>query len=140
MKTFESADYGTPIEELPGVVGYSWDGNFYPGPKLKILADFDWLAYNELREEIDEPRRLVLAGLAQPTECEIKPYTDLAYILDQIPSLEVMSDSGPADGMAAGSGYIFFLKGAATFEQLQSEITSLRHALDTDLLELLTSH
>ena len=136
MKIFEGADYGTPIEELPGVVGYTWDGEFYPRPQLQILADFDWLAYDELIEEIVQPRRLVLEGLAQPTECEIEPYDDLAYLLDQVPSLEVMKDPGPKDGMAAGSGYIFFLKDGATFEQLKAEMTSLRHALDSDLLEL----
>ena len=32
MKTYESDDYETAIEEVPGVVGYTWDGEFFPPP------------------------------------------------------------------------------------------------------------
>jgi hypothetical protein len=137
MEYLDPTDQGTPIEEYPGFVGYTWDGEFYPGDELKVLKDFDWRTYHELLEEYDQPRRLILRSLPQPIECEIQPYADLAYLLDQVPSVRVMRDDGPPDaGPASGSGYVFFIADGVSVQQLGQEIASLRHALDADLREL----
>jgi hypothetical protein len=137
MELFEPIDDDTPIEEYPGFVGSTWDGRFYPAPELKVLESFDWLAYQELLEDYGRPRRLVLRGLPQPIECEIEPDDDLAYLLDQIPSLQVKVDKGPPDGgPASGSGYNFNIADEVSYEQFAREMASLRDALDTDLREL----
>ena len=40
MKVYTSDDYETPIGELPGIVGYTWDGEFFPQPALASLEGF----------------------------------------------------------------------------------------------------
>jgi hypothetical protein len=56
MKILESDDYETPVEEFPGYVGHTWDGEFFPGPELEALSSFDWDAYRELIDETNRPR------------------------------------------------------------------------------------
>ena len=38
MEYLDPTDQETPIEEYPGFVGYTWDGEFYPGDELKVLS------------------------------------------------------------------------------------------------------
>ena len=77
------------------MIGYTWDGVFYPGKELKPLQEFDWPSYRELMEESNQPRRLKLQLPAMPIECDIEPYQDLAFLLDQIPSVQVKINNGP---------------------------------------------
>ena len=78
MKTYESDDYETPIEELPGVVGYTWDGQFFPRPELASLKGFDWGRYWELIDETNRPRRLALGLTGGIIEVSIEAYDDIA--------------------------------------------------------------
>jgi hypothetical protein len=137
MKTYESDDYETAIEGLPGVVGYTWDGEFFPQPELASLEGFDWGKYWELIEATNQPRQLALGLTRGIVEVSINAYDDIAYLLDQCPSVDVFRDNGPPDaGPASGAGFIFFIADGATIEQLKQDMSVLRAALDTDLLKL----
>jgi hypothetical protein len=137
MKIYTSDDYETPLEERPGVVGYTWDGEFFPHRALASLKGFDWGTYRELIDETGRPRQITLSLIGGITEVSIDPYDDIAYLLDQCPSVNVFRDNGPPDaGPASGSGFIFFVADGATIEQLEHEMRVLRTALDEDFLKL----
>jgi hypothetical protein len=136
MKSLDPDERETPIEEYPGFVGLTWDGEFFPGPEMKALKGFPWRAYWELIDECDQTRVLVV-NLALPIELKIaRKHSELAHLLDQMPSIEVRSDSNPDGGPASGSGFVFFLADGVSTEQLVREITLLRGALDKDLQQL----
>ncbi len=133
MELFDSDDRETAIEEYPGFLGYTWDGDFFLGPELKILEEFDWQGYWELYEEDETPREINIPGLSRSAVCTISAYSDLANLLDQLKSIKVMRDPGPIDGgPASGSGYIFFVADDCNVEQVRLEIVALREALDAD--------
>ena len=48
------------LRNTPGYLGHSWDYDFYPGPHLKRLDEFDWHGYFNLLKEQDHERRLLL--------------------------------------------------------------------------------
>ena len=105
METLVSDDYETPVEEFPGYVGHTWDGEFFPGPELEALSSFDWDAYRELIDETNRPRQLGMALAGGTLEVSINAYDGIASLLDQCPSVEVWLDAGPPDaGPASGSG------------------------------------
>src|SRR4051794_41051408 len=44
-------------------------------------------------------------------EMTFEAYNDIAYLLDQLPAVDVFSDDGPPNkGPAAGSGFVFVLR------------------------------
>jgi hypothetical protein len=138
MEDLDNTDQETPIEEYPGFVGYTWDGEFRPGPELKVLGDFDWSTYWELADNYENPRRIVLSYTPKDIECTVGAYEDIAHLLDQIPSLTVMYDNGPADaGPASGTGYVFFIADETSVETLVADMSRLRAGLDADFQELL---
>jgi len=140
LELFETDDYETPIEEYPGFLGYTWDGQFFPGPELKTMEEFDWQGYWELFDDDETPREINILGLSQPAICTISAYSDLAYLFDQMKSIKVMRDEGPVDcGPASGSGYVFFIADDFNVEQLRREITALREALEADKASLSTT-
>jgi hypothetical protein len=137
MEELDLIDEDTSIEEYPGYCGMTWDGELYLGPELKILEDFDWSSYWDLVSEHGEPRRISLLGLPYAVKCEFEAYSDLAVLLDQIPSIQVKYDNGPKDaGPASGEGYVFFIADGVSMERLTAEVSALKAALDKDLQSL----
>jgi hypothetical protein len=47
MELFEPLDDYTPIEQYPGFIGYTWDGEFHLGPELEVLEGFDWVSIRQ---------------------------------------------------------------------------------------------
>src|SRR4051794_28294038 len=108
MKLFDNEDYETPIEYYPGFIGYTWDGEFFPGEALTALSSFDWNGYSELVEEAGGSRQITVHLPRGPLTIKFEAYDDIAYMLDQFPSVKVYRDNGPPDaGPASGAGYIF---------------------------------
>jgi hypothetical protein len=136
MKDWESDDYDTQLEDTPGYLGMSWDGEFFPGPELKPLAGFDWSTYCELAQYADAARSLTVELRSGPVTVEFGSSDNVAYLLDVLPSLCVYRDLGPSDGFAAGSGYIFLLGEGATLKDLEADLGALIAALEEDLAEL----
>jgi hypothetical protein len=133
MKTF-TADEETPIEEYPGFLGMSWDGIFYPGPKLEVLKDFEW---NELWELVDEngDQELVVSFTEGPQSIKLEAWGREEKLLDQVPGIDVFFDAGPPDaGPASGSGYIYISELAAP--DLSQRLGALVDALNAHLITL----
>jgi hypothetical protein len=134
MEIFHPWDDDKPVEEYPGYLGCTWDGELYPGPKLKILQTFNWAHYLNLINELEVARCLSLSELLYSVECTIEPGSDLAFLLDQLPSIEVKYDDGPSNSNpASGSGFFFFLADGVSLQCLDTELLALKHALDLDL-------
>ncbi len=138
MDTHPHDDYETPIEELPGILGYSWDGEFSPlCDALKNLKLIDFLEYSELTEEHGKARKFFVEFHNGRKEIEVEAYSDIALILDQVPSIDVQNDFGPPDaGPASGSGYLFFLKEDFSMKDVAHDVFKLRDALIRDITEL----
>ena len=137
MEIWDNDDYETAIEEYPGYLGLTWDGEFSLGPEMSSLSNFDWGTYWELVEESDGPRQLHVDLRPGSIEIKFEAYDDLAVILDFLPSLTVYRDNGPPDaGPASGTGYIFFLADNANLDDLVESVTALAKALENDLSEL----
>jgi hypothetical protein len=138
MQEFPFVNREQPIEEYPGYIGMTWDGEFYPGPELKDLNRFDWQSYFEL---VDDKQRKLSVGLASGmVEIIFEPYDDMAVFMDQLPTVTVYFDPGPPDGgPASGDGYVFFLADGATRAMLQADIDALLTALRLDHASLKNS-
>jgi hypothetical protein len=134
MKTLDSGDYETPVEEYAGILGYTWDGELTViDPALSPLEQFDFDAYSELIEgDGSYTLQVELDGSSRPIIVE--PYSDIACLLEQIESLDVSFDSGPADGgPASGAGYLFFLEDGYSCEAVEKHVNALVTALRNDM-------
>ena len=136
MEIWDNDDYETAIEEYPGYLGSTWDGELAPGPHLAGIGEFDWLTYMELVE--GEGSHVIHVELTSGSlDIEFEAYDDLAFILDYLPSINVLRDTGnPDGGPASGSGYVFFLADGATIKGLEAEISALIDVLKTDFAVL----
>jgi len=134
MREFDGGDRQTAIEEYPDVVGYTWDGDLFVIDKpLEILVGFDFRAYVECIEHLDVHRvPVTLSG--KPVVLEVDPSADIAYLLEQVVSLDVFFDPGPADGgPASGAGFIFFLKEGFSYELAADHMAAVVAALRLDM-------
>jgi hypothetical protein len=132
MKKDESGDYETPVEEWPGYIGMSWDGQLSLEPELQKLDEFDWDAYRDLAPTEERELSVHLRTGARRIKWDIN--SDIALLLDELPSIDVTMDSGPEDaGPASGSGYIFCLANNTSPEDLDSDVSALLAALNADL-------
>lgn len=137
MKKIDLENCALPFDEYPEFIGLTWDGEFYLGPKLKPLEDFQWPTYWELVDQLDEPHTITLPTQPDALACKIEAYSDLAFLLDQLPTIQVSYDSGPPDaGPASGVGYVFFKADDVTTECLNMEVLALKAALVMDLQTL----
>ena len=135
MEDDESEDWETPFDEWPGYIGQSWDGQLVLGPELRKLEEFDWDAYRELAPSEERELSVHFRNGSKCIKWDV--YSDLALLLDELPSVDVTSDSGPADaGPASGSGYIFCLANNKNREDLDADVTALLAALNADLRTL----
>lgn len=136
MRKFECDDYETPIELYPGYIGCTWDGQFTAGTELQALTDFDWRNFNDLLDEIGSLKvRVPLRGEA--LFIDVEAYDDIAFILDQMPTIDVWQDNGPPDaGPASGAGYVFTISDSTTLDELHESVAALRRALGEALTNL----
>ena len=134
MKTFIQFDEETGIEEYPGYVGMTWDGELSMSRAFKKFQDFDWATYSELVQEKDEIRKLKYKFREKIRTVNYEAYQDVGYLVDEFMTLEVHYDDGAQyGGMGSGRGYIFFLKSEFSYLDAAEEIDAVTTALDTDL-------
>ena len=103
----------------------------FPGDELRQLAKFDWSAYRDLAPKDNREISLDLASGRKLIKFDV--YCDVAQLLDALPSIDVVHDSGlPDDGPASGSRYIFCLADGTNLEALEADLSALVAALQKD--------
>jgi hypothetical protein len=134
VKEFTPIDDETGINEYPGYVGMTWDGELSVLSKFNSFKNFEWDAYSELVEEFGEKRELIFKLREQDYYLEFEAYQDVALLINELHSLEVHYDDGAQyGGMCSGRGYIFFLKENYTHTDVTQELEVLKIALEQDL-------
>jgi hypothetical protein len=86
MELWQNDDYEKPIEEYPGYLGLTWDGDFLAGEDLQALEGFELQRYSELVDQHRGPRHLKLTLPTGSTSIAFNAYDDIAHILDQLPT------------------------------------------------------
>ena len=134
MKNFEPIDRDTGIENYPGYIGMTWDGDLYMSDKFKLFEKFNWDTYNELLYELGDSRQITYSVSGQKFTVDYNQEEDIAYLIDQLSTVEAYYDSGPPDGgPASGEGFIFFVVSNSTLEKALIEVSALTGALEYDL-------
>jgi hypothetical protein len=137
MQNFVPIDEETGIEEYPGYVGMTWDGELSMHADFKRFQQFDWDSFSELVQERDEKIELLYKFRERLYRLEFEAYQDLGYMIDELQTVEAHYDDGAKyGGMASGSGFIFFLKNKNSISDAKSEINALLDSLEEKLAEL----
>jgi len=137
MIDFEPIDEETGIEEYPGYVGMTWDGELSMSKELKDFEKFDWNTYSELIEELGESRDISYKFRNHKNLVRFEAYQDVGFLVDEFITVETHSDDGSSyGGMASGRGYIFFLRNGYNLDDAIEEIKAVTIALTEDLDKL----
>jgi len=131
---FEPIDEDTGIEEYPGYVGMTWDGELSMLSEFENFKKFNWDTYSEFIEEWGESRDISYQFRNQIKLVRFEAYQDIGFLVDEFLSVEVHSDDGSSyGGMASGRGYIFFLRAGFNLVDAIEEFNAVAIALNEDL-------
>lgn len=64
MEIWDNDDYETAIEEYPGYLGSTWDGELAPGPHLAGIGAAGWITEFFMATDLDIYRTAKLAPTA----------------------------------------------------------------------------
>ena len=129
----------TPIEELPGILGYQWDDFDFVvlDPCLSAIAEIDLRELQEA-QQLAEGFKLEVLTSEGLRIIEIGTYGPIFPIFGELPSLAVEFDCPPNQGPAGGAGYLFFLAGSTTGD-VKREVDAFCTALRLKVAELLSA-
>ena len=129
----------TPLEELPGILGYQWDDFDFVvlDPCISAIAEIDLRELQEA-QEVAEGFKLEVLTSEGLKIIEIDTYGPIFRIFGELPSLAVEFDCPPNQGPAGGAGYLFFLAGSTT-DDVKREVDSFCAALKLKVTELLAA-
>ena len=134
MIDFEPIDEDTGIEEYPGYVGMTWDGELSMLSDFENFKKFNWDTYSEFIEELGESRDISYQFRNQKKLVRFEAYQDIGFLVDEFLSVEAHSDDGSSyGGMASGRGYIFFLRAGFNLVDAIEEFNAVAIALNEDL-------
>ena len=134
MIDFEPIDDDTGIEDYPGYVGMTWDGELSMSSGFENFQNFNWDRYSELIDELGEVRHISYEFRNFNNHFSFEAYQNIGYLVDGLISVEVHKDDGSSyGGMASGSGLIFFLKNGYSLEDAIEEFKAVAIALYSDL-------
>jgi hypothetical protein len=137
VKPFEPIDEETGIDDYPGHLGMTWDGEISMTKPLARFQRFGWDGYSNLLEEAGRSAEIKYRFRQKICEVEYEPFADVAYVVDEMTTVEVQRDDGASyGGMASGSGYIFFLKDGYSLPDAYEEFDCLVSALEDDLRQI----
>jgi hypothetical protein len=130
----------TPIEELPGILGYQWDDFDFVvlDPSVAAIAEIDLRAFQEA-QDIAEGFCLEFQTSAGLKQVEIGEYGSVFPVFCELSSIYVLLDCPPNQGPAGGSGYLFFLADGSTTDDVKREVESFCAALKQKVTELLAA-
>jgi hypothetical protein len=132
MERLEPIDEDTPIEGYPGFLGFMWDLDLaIVDPEIKIMKDFEWKKYFDALQYL--PERILKINLSLgSTEISITEDSNLATILDQIPSIKVTIDVPDNQGPGGGAAHVFFIGDNSDYKSAVNDINALIEVLRTD--------
>ena len=132
---WRNGEHAGDVQHRPGYLGMSWDGQLSSrGPTLDTLKRFPWLEYQELADLVGGSRSLIVPFRNGSGAVEVTPYEDVAFLLQQVPGIDVLRDDGPPNAPpASGGGYVFFLAEGATTADVTANVGALVDALQADL-------
>ena len=134
MIDFDPIDEETGIEEYPGYIGMTWDGELSMSKGFESLKNFSWNNYSEIVDEIGGIREILYEYQNIKNYVKFEAYRDIGFLLDDLITTEVHRDDGASyGGMASGSGYIFFIKEGYAMAHAIDEINIVTIALQKDL-------
>lgn len=114
----------TPVEELPGILGYQWD-------------DYDFISLSEATESItaefvrqfdsstsnlDAPIEVELILAATDVRLKVDFSDRLVPLLAELPSVYVQIDCPPNQGPASGAGRLVFLRDGYTVAEAKADV------------------
>lgn len=129
----------TPVEELPGILGYQWDDFDFVAldPCLSAITEIDLREIQEA-QEVAEGFKLEVLTSEGLKIIEIGTYGPIFPIFGDLPSLVVEFDCPPNQGPAGGAGYLFFLAGLTT-KDVKREVDSFCAALKLKVAGILSA-
>jgi hypothetical protein len=131
----EDLPVDTPVEELPGILGYKFDDYDFISLSYSLSSilpefvhEFDYeVAY------LDKELNIELKVDGKIIELIITNGDSLALLLGYFPSLRVTLDCPPNQGMTSGVGLLVFLENGFTEDQAKAHvelfITAMRRNL-----------
>ena len=138
MIDFEPIDEDTGIDDYPGYIGMTWDGELSMSKEFKDFEKFDWNTYSELIEELCESRTISYQFRNHKNLVRFEAYQDIGFLVDELITVETHSDDGSSyGGMASGRGYIFFLRNGYNLDDAIEEFKTITIALNEDFGALL---
>lgn len=137
MIDFEPIDEESGIEDYPGYVGMTWDGELSMSNDFENFKNFNWKFYAELVDDLGESRSIEYVYKNFKNSLIYEAYQDAGLVVDRFISVEVHKDDGSSyGGMASGSGLIFIRKVGFTIEDAIEEFNAVAIALNKDLKSL----
>ena len=134
MVDFEPIDDDTGIDDYPGYVGMTWDGELSMSTVFENFKKFNWDTYSELIEELGESRDISYQFRNHKKLVRFEAYQDIGFLVDEFITVETHSDdSSSYGGMASGRGYIFFLRNGYNLNDAIEEFNAVTMALIEDL-------
>lgn len=78
-------------------------------------------------------RSLTVPFHSGPHTVEVTPYEDVAFLLQQVPGIDVWRNQPPDPSMGSGSGYVFFRAKGTRATDVTANVAALVAALQADL-------
>ncbi len=130
----------TPVEEMPGILGYKWDDwDFVVLDRcLSAIAKIDLQEFQEA-QEVGDGFKLEVQTSAGLKIVEIGWSDSIFPIFGELQSISVVLDCPPNQGPAGGSGYLFFLADGSTTDDVKRDVDSFCTALKQKVTELLAA-
>jgi hypothetical protein len=135
MNEFES---DTPVEELPGILGYQFDDHDFvslseatDALSSSFIRDFEeqiWLLENEL------PVKVTLNSIE--TDFFVKPKIPLFELMDKLPAIDIKIDCPPNQGPGGGSGYLIFLADGYNLQQAKDQLNAFIKSMTNALVKM----
>lgn len=132
-------DSDTPVEELPGILGYQWDDFDFVSlseATQNITADFV-RDFDEQAAYLHKPIGSKVKLGSEEFDVTVEPGERLMGLLGVLPAIDVQIDCPPDQGPASGSGYLIFLADGHTVEQAKIQIDGFLGAMARTLEEML---
>jgi hypothetical protein len=128
----------TPIEELPGILGYQWDD--YDFISLSeatgsISADFV-RQFDRATSNLDSPIEVELTLETVTVSLRINFSDRFVSLLADLPSIYVQVDCPPDQGPASGAGLLVFLRDGYTVAQAKADVEAFMKKMKIVLAEM----